>query len=532
MITHFFLLIFALVGSLFLGACAPIAPSVDPLSTLNHQPVSTSTGSPLPASAASQLITTEPILTPSPAASPAPILSSQGPWLAYAPSRYAYFQYDRLLREIILVDSDGSAATPLEIIRLDDLSEIELVDPGNRLFSLNGSLYLLRPNFFQVIHLKENWPYRDNRAYTITGSEGLFAHLQYSDVSGLPELFVHKLPGFETLSVLPLLHCSEKCETRPYLENTFWINFTWSPSGRFLAYTAVIDSSSTDLYLYDSKTHVMKLLSSEANHIGSIWWSPQEKWIVFEETPDPSFPYAEAVWAISMEEGEARRLYSPRQPFPQGILEWLDEERFLSHDGYLAVEDGFSDLRLVNLLSGEVESIFPGAFYEAEIDPRSGVLFIMVQGDFGCQTSPWLRLSLNQTAPECIEHNLSEVHWDSGAEFFVSDAGCLDGETGSLSFSPSGEPHCKPRWPEHYASPDKRWEVVIEQTGISLHPKGKEAAGRIHPAPSGQVIWRLDSEGFFLEVEEVLYYISAPAMTIQVVDKNLQVSPLPYQWIK
>ncbi len=101
----------------------------------------------------------------------------------------------------------------------------------------------------------------------------------------------------------------------------------WSPNGRYIAYVAVIDGPSDDLYIYDTEGGRRRRLSSGTNH---LWlepgWSPDGKWVVHEEWfnfyhPDEGVwldTETYVVWAASLDGSQMNRLFNQFDPITGG----------------------------------------------------------------------------------------------------------------------------------------------------------------------------------------------------------------------
>ena len=56
----------------------------------------------------------------------------------------------------------------------------------------------------------------------------------------------------------------------------------WSPDSRYLAFSAMIDGISSDVYLYDVDTGKIQRKETEYLDVDYIAWSPDSQWILSE----------------------------------------------------------------------------------------------------------------------------------------------------------------------------------------------------------------------------------------------------------
>ena len=366
---------------------------------------------------------------------------------------------------------------------------------------------------------------------------GLLAGVRSSGPEDFPELIVHDLPSGQIRSRFPLARCPEEspqCLVEIYSDALTDVvggfqQLAWSPNGRCLAYAAIGEGFSPDLYLYDSSGGSTRQMTDGPSYIGKIFWSPDGRWILFESIPpfeEGASEYQEALWAIALDGIRARKLYVSELLGPgQGIAGWLDSERFISHDGVWEI-DFLGHARLVNLGSGEVKTLLPGEFRHLTFDPNTGAVIVFLPGEDG----GWFHFTTQDLTLRPMQQVFGSINWDADLQMFVaSDRRCESGEKGIWTVTSSGESRCLPRQPEIYPSPDGRWQVVVEGE-IWLQAAGGETVRRLDEVETGQVIWRPDSEGFFLATDRTLYHVPLPDLSMEIVDNQIRSSSIPLQW--
>lgn len=468
-------------------------------------------------------------------------LSQDGPWLVYG---------DGAGGLLALVNEDGSGRTPLTLTVYDPASPFAIADESNCLVILSSEVYLIRPHQGAAYHLvgdPRNFGEDFSRLWEVrfsgdTGA-GFLASIRRQNPDSVPELVVHELPNGEIRLLSPLTQCpgnTVDCHL-PVSDTTFPRDrvaglgqLSWSPDGRYLAYAAMQGNSSSDLFVYDSIHDLTRQMTGGPNDIGKIYWSPSGKWIVFEGVS----AHEESLWAVAQDGSQVRRLYTaPRYGAGQRIRGWLDEERFVSHNGYWEVEDAFSDLRLVNAASGQVRVLFDGDFDYVALDPIHSAIVLLPRAPYG-STPTWPgyggygfhMMSVDDTALQYIGD--LQGRWDPDLEMFTTDLPCGDAQDGVQAFDWRGVIECIQiqRFPPTSPSPDGHWQVVIGD-GIWLQTSLGEPVGQVSEDTPAQIIWRPDSQGFFLVAGHALNYVAVHDLSVEMIDDHLLATPIVYQWL-
>jgi hypothetical protein len=463
-----------------------------------------------------------------------------GPWLIYT---IGYSD------GLAIVNHDGSYGTPLIVRTYDPAQSSEIRDDSNDLVVINHSPWLVRHHQALAYDLLPSWTPEGGPSFfdiDFTGDDtrGFLASILRADREAIPELLIHELPSGELLSRLSLVRCPDHpdaCETwesakhsQPIIEPYSLVGglrqFRWSPNGHELAFAALWDGPSTDLYLYDAITDGIRRLTAGPNHIGKIFWSPGGKWVVFESLSalDGSTPPEQSLWAVAVDGNQARHLYSyPWSGYGQNILGWLDEDRFVSHNGYLPVEDMglVGHLRLVNITSSEAKTLFEGEFLYAEIDLANEVVATYSHDGVNL---------ISSTDPQPIYVGGSELqhHWEEDPGMFVTVSPCDDDPRGRKAITSDGQLHClrEKSKVEVINSPNGQLRIVTGD-GIWLQRANGEPVNQVMEEDTGKVIWRKDSEGFFLAVNNELYYVQVQDLALKMIDG--QISPdFTFKWLE
>jgi len=291
--------------------------------------------------------------------------------------------------------------------------------------------------------------------------------------------------------------------------------------------------------MYDAETGNVLRLTSGPDSVSQIWWSPDGKWIIMGELHESNYPFTTSVWAVSAADNEMRQLYSLVDGHPQSILGWLDDRRFIVFGGtslYDASDLPAHNLDIIDIDSGEITSLFRGSFFTAYLAANPGILTLGVYDteQEGYQGDGTYLVSVSNPTPRLIGHDLYEAYWDDQLALLVTNKSCEDAPTdptGRLALDVEGERQCiHSSLPDSYPSPDGQWQVSIQE-GTWLSANGNQPV-QIMEENAVQVIWRPDSQGFFLVENQILYYVSLPQVIIVVVDEDVRENSIIYQWLE
>src|SRR5258706_2738712 len=137
----------------------------------------------------------------------------------------------------------------------------------------------------------------------------------------------------------------------------------WSPNGRYLAFAGQMDRLSSDLYVYDVNTQKIQRLSSGDQELQWISWSPDGKWIA----------HGSAFWAG---EGMQYSAYAVTKDgsiihdLSTGYIDyWLNSHEYFVFDNGNGI--GNFNLRLVDVDTGNITTIWRGSFHEFQVNPSN-----------------------------------------------------------------------------------------------------------------------------------------------------------------
>ncbi len=385
-------------------------------------------------------------------------LSPEGPWIAYKTSD----------EQIFAINADGSGRTLLPF--------------GIRSYARSE--------------------YAGSSAYPLLS---WFDENDYSE----PRLFIYSFPELTIHEEIDLLSCPEVVEGC-VLDEMIDIAQPprWSPDGRYLAFSAAIEGSSTDLYVYDARRESVTRLTSGSNQVGYFWWSPDSRWVVHEEVSHFHGWSVEALWAAAVDGSETRWLYQPPEYTSQRIEGWLDDDRFVTFDRGM---EGNRNIRLVSITDGLSAILFPGYFSDNgfAFDPSSGTFaFDSYIGapDTDLEEPGIYYVSINSTTPTRVDIEASFVwKWDDESQHFITYSACPDQVEGILGFDIHGVVSCILEREITY-SPDRNWYVEPDDV-IRLYSAGGEFVAELSGSRWDEIVWRPDSNGFFIFSRNGMWYV-------------------------
>jgi len=544
-----------LLVALILTSCAPAVTVVSQTETA----VPMSTFTPIPLTA-----TVTPTLSPEnlePTREPTGSLSAEGPWLVYlhnSPSM-GFADVMPVAAEFVILNQDGSGRTSITLPECSGQVNTFLMESGNSvnyMAQYDGGLYLFRPSqATAMLVYRQLWYSICNTFFTGDEKGGLLASIHQAANDSVPELMIYELPDGKIRDRFPLVRCAKDaiaCEK--YRSN--WGQMgeqepQWSPNGRYLAFAALLDSTSSDLFVYDEQDGSLRRLTNGPDWVGPIEWSPDGTQIIMQELLNdggfffaPSSKPPSSVWSLSVSTNEIKFLYSTGDASTeQNILRWLDDKRFIAYEGFLVNADQARNLRLVDMDANTNRILFDGEFVMESFDPIHEV-FALYELDTEKYPQGIYLVSMKNGTILRLEgppYNLDFPDWDSETGLFVSDDACEKDPHSMQAFDYQGNFKCVPEPTPtpapleiaNYPAPNGKWSISV-QDGLWLETEGKPAV-RVSQETASDIIWCPDSNCLFFSVLQqnqqwVLYHVSLPDLTIKMVDEGIE-SRGSYQWL-
>jgi hypothetical protein len=412
-----------------------------------------------------------------------------GPWLVYLSDNG---------KSLVAINPDGSGMTRLPLPSL--LQASDLVDGINP----KGGMLALR-----------------------TGNP--------SDFSGLELILVH-LPSGQIEKISPLL--SSTLQTlvtgglggdRPLLAARAVSErgaIRWSPSGRYLAFIGAIDGDSSDLYIYDTREHLITRLTSGSNQAATPFWSLDNQWLITQEfsgyAPTRGWLLT-TVWAASANSLQMVRLYDPpADSTAEVFVGWLGSEQLLCYSSSL---QGSITLRRVDIARSVAVTILPGPFSELAFEPESRTVALVSTG--GARTvlpSGLYLLPDNTQDPILVETgNWHGLSWSPQNHLFVAS-----GPMGVLRLGLNGSQSVLRNEASASLSPSGSWLTAWgsapddPRPGVRLYKPTGELLQTITSDSVQDLAWQPNSNGFFYLAGTRLFRVDFPRLQPVLVDENIQ----------
>ncbi len=288
----------------------------------------------------------------------------------------------------------------------------------------------------------------------------------------------------------------------------------WSPDGRWLAFLAAVDGPSSDLYIYDTQTKVIRRLTSGMNQAATPFWAPDGMWVLVQEMerrPGGSSWRVNAVWAAAMDHNEVRKIYTPpAESNGEVFLGWSGAENLAC---YSLVDGQGSDLRLAPLSARWLQHEVGGPFSRAALNPRTGAL-ALIQAD-----------GLHLYQPGSASSQQVRVGaWNRLTWSPVDGRFQAGGAAGVLLFDSMQNTLLLANDGEAAASPDGQWLLGWNdasdggQPGLRLYSPAGQELQRISADPVQAALWQLDAKGFFFLSRGQLYHAGFPTVNPALVD--------------
>ena len=446
------------------------------------------------------------IPSPSPTATiststPTPEVAADGPWLVYpAPDGSGVHAYDIDARKIIAI----SLPTP---ITFTDLA---------RGFSPDSNQIILRAgsplNFDELALYQIELPSTD----PVQISPLLSLELQREIVNQVGSR------AFETLQAVTLED-----------------GITWSPSGRYLAFTAGLDNDSSDLYIFDTFNNDIQRLNGLYTQNASPFWAPASNWLISQELGSYE---EERGWRAENVTGlevpgfdNLKSLYVPDPDSRKEVfVGWTNPQSFIT---YSETAEGFKMLQQVNVDKFKKTIILDGFFNQAAFDPETKALAVSINHEFASLQE--MTAGIYLLKPESPFLTLAQagdwdrLYWDSGGQFVTS------GPQGVFIFDIQGDNILLPGEENALLSPDGNWLLAWNDSGgsedgLRLYQSDNDRPLQtISQDPIKSVIWASDSKTFFVQSEGVLYHLAFPGLSLEKIEDGFSKEvPMIWTWVE
>ncbi|MDF1515940.1 MAG: hypothetical protein P1S60_19180, partial [Anaerolineae bacterium] len=151
-------------------------------------------------------------------------------------------------------------------------------------------------------------------------------------------------------------------------------SFAWSPDGRRLAFVAMREGPTADLYLYDTITSSIARITQQGAHASRPLWSLDGAFILHTALIGANIDtgmHVQGFWQSTVDGSEASRVHEGEDQ----LVGWTSGNNFL----YYQVDTlcGKHDVHSVDQSSAEIQ-VWAGSFDRVAADPVSGAVVVAV----------------------------------------------------------------------------------------------------------------------------------------------------------
>lgn len=297
----------------------------------------------------------------------------------------------------------------------------------------------------------------------------------------------------------------------------------WSPDNKHLAFPAMIDGDSTDLYVYSLHEKKIQRMENGYLNIATIKWSPTGDWLIYSHdqpvSTSPHYPI----------DARSVRMFPKSNPIilPTlcGAFYWLSPTIFLDGTcGYGCGGDPPRETNLyqIDITTGAKKDIWTGDWYSYAMDRETGAILISADDPCGGE--------------QCAEeHSIGlflggeNVSWRRIADFpswnlvyrggtlhqFVGlvNKGGVYGTTGGFELGLYGissgiiDLLKTGAFEGIRISPDRRWMAAFGEEGMTLFDESDRVYYEWMEQSVQDIVWRRNSQDLYLLTDDQIVHI-------------------------
>jgi len=147
----------------------------------------------------------------------------------------------------------------------------------------------------------------------------------------------------------------------------------WSPDSRYLAFAGQMDGLSSDLYVYDTNTRIIKRLTSGPEEMQWIDWSPDGKWILHGSL---YYVGEGMIFDVYVAAADGSSVHSLSKSSLEGKpRDWLNSLTYLEYDTQNG--PGSFGLRSINVDTGKITKFWGGSFGDYAVNKSNSLISII-----------------------------------------------------------------------------------------------------------------------------------------------------------
>lgn len=272
----------------------------------------------------------------------------------------------------------------------------------------------------------------------------------------------------------------------------------WSPDARSVAYAALVDDGTTDLFLLETATGETRRIAQGNHNLSPVEWSPDGRWLLYYNTEVISVegPYPDEVWVYDTVNDRSRYLFDS-DALEERVVGWVDGDTAVTVSN--AFEGNNSAPRRVNMATGEVLLLDEGNFGTGDLDPIHGVFLLnrmpigLMIPDEGIDPHEFTAIDVHsaETYTFTVPSDGYSVRWLDDLQQFATyenEQYFLFNAQGIVSLTfPAGS-----SVPAIKLSPNREWIAVFTPDGWDIYTKNGELLADLNIEMS-QIEWLPDN---------------------------------------
>ncbi len=292
----------------------------------------------------------------------------------------------------------------------------------------------------------------------------------------------------------------------------------WSSDSRFLAFSAAINTQTSDLYVVDTVNDRIVRVNGHFSQSASPFWSPGGNWLISQELSEFDAQtgwradFVTAVLAPTF--AQQKTLYlAPANSHEEIFIGWINAQNFISISN---TDQGPQIIRQINVENNRVVVLFSGQFRQAAVDPVNRALAFVLTYDQGISQNMDGGIYLLPSDAS----NFQLVRAGAWHDLWFDPAGMFAavGTSGVFKFTPGEGGVFIPDKNGLTLSPQGNWMIgwrggQASDAGAWLYqPNSDHPLQRLLEAGVKHVFWQPDSMGFFIYTIEGLYHFEFPRL--------------------
>jgi hypothetical protein len=354
-----------------------------------------------------------------------------------------------------------------------------------------------------MLHIQDIW----------TGTTKVIVNLVPDDLKANREKLLAELsplfprddynPGLDLMNAYMLLEAGMK-------------NLSWSPDGRYLAFVAVGDKASSDIFIYDVNLGRVRPLVKDIYDSLRVEWSPDGKWILYWDAVPTYVGWPTSLRTIRVD-GSSNKNLSDFTSFPNQNFRWISDTEFVQYK-IMCFDacNGGDEISLVNVVNGSRTKVWNTRFLDAAIDPTNRTILIV--NDDPCngedcddsRTGMFLGPLTGNIAK--ISDQITDQVFYRGGESHSFVGASTTGEIGINRKGILEDIHLQTRDDARdnkiSLSPDSHWFILYDRYGYVLFDESDQVKSSSQNTPVYAVAWPPDSLGLYILSDPAVYYLS------------------------